>query len=186
MLIKSEPQWSGHTFHLDMPNAEASAYRKRCTPVSRVPNIPEVLPIHETSTGPAGSVSEQSSTMDLRRNALPSYTTPQSPPQGRPPDSESNEAGGVLPVERQLKIYWCVDKVWTEPSQTRLCTLSGISNDRQLCKELLDELKNVQGLPGQVFSWKTCTRVDFISVRATFTLASPQRFSNKRVLEDFF
>lgn len=176
MFTKSELQWSGHTFHYDVPNAEADAYRKICTPVSRIPESHELSSLpssQETSTEPAGSVSERRSTTDLRRRGSRSYPTPQGPSRSPPQRTRNSQEGGRIPVGQRLEIYWCVDKVWTDPSQTRLCTLSQIRNDRQLCKKLFDNLQKVQGLRGRILSFKKCTRVDFISVRAGFLLAIP-------------
>lgn len=173
-------QWGGHILFLDMPGWQASDYRRRCVPVSRMPNTPTMLPLHNiNATSVDSSVPGQISAMNLGGNDPRLHSTLLSPPQGLSLGSQGDQAGDILEAQRQLReIYWCVDKVWTEPSQTWLCTLSQISDDRSLCKLLSKEFKKVHGLRGQIFSWKKCTGVDFISVRVGLSLADFSLFSN--------
>jgi hypothetical protein len=75
------------------------------------------------------------------------------------------------------EIYWCVDKAWSEPKETRLCslqieqqpTIDGqavryIADDSILCQCLLDEYRRVRTWKGRIFSWKRCLGVEFINV----------------------
>ena len=124
MFTKFEAQWSGHTLFVDVPNSEASAYRKRCVPLSRMANNPDILRLYNISTRSAGSAPEQTSTTGLQGNDAQLHPTFQVSPQGLPPGTHSNQAGGVLTAQQQSReIYWCVDKIWTEPSETWLCTM---------------------------------------------------------------
>ena len=149
-------------------------------PVSRIPNTPTILPLHNiNATSDDSSVPRQMSAINLGGNDPRLHSTLLSPPQGLSLGTQGDQAGDILEAQRQLReIYWCVDKVWTEPSQTWLFTLSQISDDRLLCKLLSKEFKKVHGLRGQIFSWKKCTGVDFISVRVGLSLAGFSLFSN--------
>ena len=173
MFTKFEAQWNGHTLYVDVPKSQASAYRKHCVPRSRMPNNPDVLRLYNISTTSAGSAPEQSSITGLQGNDAQLQPTLQVSPQELPPGTHSNQASSVSTAQQQSReIYWCVDRVWTEPSETWLCVLNQISDDRLLYKLLSDEFRKVHGLRGRIFSWKRCTSVDFISVRAGLPLAS--------------
>ena len=180
-----EAQWSGHTLYVDVPNLEASAYRKRCVPISRIPNNSDVVRLYHMETSSDGSASEQTSITGHRGNDAQLHPSFQVSLQGLSPGTQSNLAGDVSTAQQQSReIYWCVDKVWTEPSETWLCILKKISDDRLLYKLLSDKLRKVQGLRS-MFSWKSCTRVDFISVRADLPLASLRYFRPNIALEEF-
>lgn len=173
MCTEIEAQWSGHTLFVDVPNSQANAYRKRCVPLSRMPRDPDLLRLYNISTTPAGSAPERTIITGLRGNDAQLHPNFEVSPQDLPPSTQSAQAGGVLTSQQQSReIYWCVDKVWTEPSETWLCTLNQISDDSLLYKRLSDGFRKVHGLRGQIFSWRTCTSVDFISVRASLPLAS--------------
>ena len=183
VFTKIEAQWSGHTLSVNVPNSQASAYRKRCVPISRIPNNPDVVRLYHISTTSAGSASEQTSITGHRGSDAQLHPTAQVSPQGLQPGTQSDQAGGVSTAQQQSReIYWCVDKVWTEPSETWVYILKKISDDSLLYKLLSDKFRKVQGLRGQMFSWKRCTRVDFISVRADLPLAN---FRPNMALQEF-
>ena len=64
-------------------------------------------------------------------------------------------------------VFWCVDKAWSEPAQTLLCSIPDkdeFLDDDSLCKRLSQEYDRVRGRFAVLFSWKKCMDVRFIKV----------------------
>lgn len=133
-------------------------------PVSSLPASSNGLPIYHHNS--SSHTASQPSNIDVSQanqrpiGLLPARTQPiLSPGPGQ------NQSVGPLSGHQRLRdIYWCVDKVWTEPSQTLLRTLSQTQDDELLCQQLKSTYEEVHGLRGRLFSWKTCTSIDFVSV----------------------
>jgi hypothetical protein len=65
-------------------------------------------------------------------------------------------------------IHWCVDRSWSEPKETYLCSIQNvhqIRDDSILCQRLKNEYQRVRTWKGRIFSWKRCLGVEFINVR---------------------
>ena len=94
-----------------------------------------------------------------------------------PSGSQSPERPGVLmvggpPQSSYKEIYWCVDRAWTEPRSTKLCSLREhpeIRDDKSLCEILIKEYNRVRAWKGRIFSWKSCLGIEFIKFARTST-----------------
>ena len=86
-------------------------------------------------------------------------------------DGSANMAniGDYLPEslsQAAQKIYWCVDRCWSEPSYTERTILDAkqLNTDRDLFQQLDAHYTNIRGQLGRFLSWKSCQDVAFIKV----------------------
>ncbi len=167
--------WSSKKLYIDVPDAEAQAYKDRCQAVS---DIAEAA-LHPHESNPLESVSH----MDPDRQVSSPFvinmnpSTNEYPLSSLPSGSQSPERPGVMvasgPPQRSYKeIYWCVDKAWSEPRSTTLCSLREhpeIRDDKSLCELLIKEYNRVRAWKGTIFSWKSCLGIAFIKFARTST-----------------
>lgn len=159
---------SNKKLYIDVPDAQAQAYRDRCHAVS---DLAEAT-IHPHQSNSRDSVShmypERQASSPFVVNINPSTNEYELPP--LPSRSQSPERPGALvaggPPQRSYKeIYWCVDRAWTEPRSTKLCSLREhpeIRDDKSLCELLIKEYNRVRAWKGRIFSWKSCLGIEFI------------------------
>ena len=70
------------------------------------------------------------------------------------------------------EIYWCVDKAWSEPQRTKLCSLQEhpeIRDDEALYERLIQEYNGIRTWKGRLLSWKSCLGIEFIKFVRTST-----------------
>ena len=70
-----------------------------------------------------------------------------------------------------MEIYWCVDKAWSEPPITKLCSLQEakqIFDDKALCERLIKDYNKIRTWKGRWLSWKSCLGVDFIQFHRSY------------------
>ena len=167
--------YSNKKLYIDLPDAQAQAYKDRCQAVS---DIAEAA-LHPSQSNSPESVSHMYPNRQVSSpfvvNINPSTNEYQLSP--LPSGSQSPERPGVVvaggPRQSSYKeIYWCVDRAWTEPRSTKLCSLREqpeISDDKSLCELLIKEYNRVRAWKGRIFSWKSCLGIEFIKFAKTST-----------------
>lgn len=141
-------------------------YREKCcTIASSLPQGP-LLPL--SNPQPSSFVSG-SSQPTISNTVAQNHTTNNRPQQSGTSSGVITTASALQssPQVRVRQLYWCVDKAWTEPSETWLCIEDPhqIAEDRILCLKLKDLYDHVRGFRGRYLSWKTCLGIKFTSVR---------------------
>ena len=166
---------SNKKLYIDVPDAQAQAYKDRCQAVS---NIPETV-VHPHQSNSHGSVSRMDPdpqvSSPLVVNMSPSTNEYRLSP--LPSGSQSPERPGLMVTggpsrSTHKEIYWCVDRAWSEPRSTKLCSLREhpeICDDRSLCENLIREYNRVRTWKGRIFSWKSCLGIEFIKFARTST-----------------
>ena len=167
--------YSNKKLYIDLPDAQAQAYKDRCQAVS---DIAETA-LHPHQSNSPESVShmypERQASSPFVVNINPSTNEHELSP--LPSGSQSPERPGVLvvgdpPRSSYKEIYWCVDRAWTEPRSTKLCSLREdpeICDDKSLCELLIKEYNRVRAWKGRIFSWKSCLGIEFIKFARTST-----------------
>jgi hypothetical protein len=107
-----------------------------------------------------------SSANSVRRHSFSSFA--QGGTRDQSTGSSTQDATLLEEDHTSKEIYWCVDKPWTELRETILSVLQNsqhIRNDADFYIKLKAEYIRVRGhLKHKLFSWKTCTSVEFIKV----------------------
>ncbi|KAI0445157.1 kinase-like domain-containing protein [Xylaria telfairii] len=153
---------------LVLPNAELSRYKQTCIPVLE-PDTP-VLPQWKTKRSGIATRYPRGSKHDLKSLAtLPTggifwhwgITRPM-----------FAAATSIIPQASpsNKEVYWCHDKVYTEPLQTILYEVDhwdSLQCDKDFYKRVNQLTRQTKGrsLPGwllSALSWKRCTQVDFV------------------------
>ena len=166
---------SNKKLYIDVPDAQAQVYMDRCQAVS---DIAEAT-LHPHQSNSPDSVSHMYPDRQVSSpyviNINPSTNEDQLPP--LPSGSQSSQRPGITvadspPRVSHREIYWCVDRAWTEPRSTRLCSLREhpeIRDDESLYELLIKEYNRVRTWNGRIFSWKSCLGIDFIKFARTPT-----------------
>ena len=166
---------SNEKLYIDVPDAQAQAYKDSCQAVSDIAEVP--MDPHQSNS--SGSVSHMSPDRQVSSpfvvNMNPSINEYEL--SGLPSGSQDPERpGGMVaggPLRTSYKeIYWCVDRAWTEPRSTMLCSLREhpeIRDDKSLCELLIKEYNRVRAWKGRIFSWKSCLGIEFIKFARTST-----------------
>ncbi|KAL1961902.1 hypothetical protein VTN77DRAFT_935 [Rasamsonia byssochlamydoides] len=143
-------------------------YRSNCQPISAVSAPASILP---QFNAPAQRISP---------NSHQNPSQPQNQHVGLHPTDQRHQGGGngntqLPPLNGTTRppvseIYWCVDRPWLEPSETRLCIQDArtLSDDGEFCGLLNEQYGQVRGFRGRFLSWKRCLGVRFISFRRIF------------------
>lgn len=142
--------WSNKKLYIEVPDTQAQAYKDRCQAVSDI----TVAALHPHQSNPPESVSHmapdrQASSPFVVNMNLSTNEYPLSPLHS---GSQSPEKPGVMvaggPLQSSYKeIYWCVDRAWSEPRSTKLCSLREhpeIRDDKSLCELLIKEYNRVR------------------------------------------
>ena len=174
--------WSSKKLYIDVPAVEAQAYKSRCQAISDITE-PASRPSESSSPGsrPPMDLSHQvpssfaidvySSENNHSLSSLPSG----SQSQNRLSNLSNNglENSNIPSVQASYKeIYWCVDKAWSEPQSTKLCSLQeppGIRDDEALYERLIKEYNGIRTWKGRLLSWKSCLGIEFIKFVRTQT-----------------
>lgn len=150
---------------MDLPTEMVKEYKEKCcTIASSLPQGP-LLPLSnpQPSTFISGP-SQITSSNTVAQN----HTTNNRPEQSGTSSRVITTASALQssPQVQVRQLYWCVDKAWTEPSETWLCIEDPhqIAEDRILCLKLKDLYDHVRGFRGRFLSWKTCLGIVFTSV----------------------
>ena len=175
--------WSDRMLHVDVPEAQAQVYRKKCRAVSDMADTvlqpPQARPQGTTRVSMAGQRIPSSLNIDptSSSNAYPLSSLPS----GYQRQDGSNDvlhyhSGDESSRTRQIsqdEIYWCVDKAWSEPRSIKLCSLMRkypeIRDDESLYNLLVKEYNRVRTWKGRLLSWKSCLGIDFIKFVRTST-----------------
>jgi hypothetical protein len=66
------------------------------------------------------------------------------------------------------RIYWCVDTTWSQVTKTRPSAITGLKSlyDSELAVRLVKDYDAIRGWRGLLFSWRTCTGIEFIQVKS--------------------
>ena len=166
---------SNKKLYIDVPDAQAQAYKDRCQVVSNIAET--VLHPHQSNSH------ESVSSMYPDRQVSSPFVVTMNPSTSEyglsplPSGSQSPERPGLMvtggPSRSTYKeIYWCVDRAWSEPRSTKLCSLREhpeIRDDRSLCEKLIKEYNRVRTWKGRIFSWKSCLGIEFIKFARTST-----------------
>ena len=172
--------WSSTKLYIDVPTTQAEAYKSRCQPIS---NITEPVS-HPSQSGYPGS-SPSGQQVDSNSIAIPTgssvggYPWPSltSGSQSQNARNSLYNNGPVntshLSVQAEYKeIYWCIDRAWSEPRSTKLCSLRenpDICDDESLYESLIKEYNRVRAWKGRLLSWKSCLGIEFIKFVRTST-----------------
>lgn len=80
---------------------------------------------------------------------------------------QDENANGRLPVFKEILVYWCVDRPWSDIRETLLSALANsqtLRNDRELYRTLKAEYIKARGGFRHYLTWKSCHSVKFIKV----------------------
>ena len=164
---------SNKQLYIDVPDAQAQAYKDRCQAVSDIAEVP--LHPHQSDSPEAAlnMYTEPQASSPFVVDINPSNNEHELSP--LPAGSQSSGKAGVmvpggLPRSSYKEIYWCVDRAWTEPRSTKLCSLREhpeIQDDKSLCELLIKEYNKVRAWKGRIFSWKSCLGIEFIKFART-------------------
>ena len=166
---------SNKKLYIDVPDAQAQAYKDSCQAVSDIAEVP----LHPHQSNSSGSVShiyldrQVSSPFVVNMNSSTNeYELAPSPSGSQNPERPGVLVAGGTPRTSYKEIYWCVDRAWTEPRSTKLCSLRenpDICDDKSLCELLIQEYNRVRAWKGRIFSWKSCLGIEFIKFARTST-----------------
>jgi hypothetical protein len=148
---------------------EVDRYKATCSAIigNTTLALPDVIPEGSSSS----NADQVSSRVSLQ---VKSPTTAK--PVGTTSLQRSQLNHSRMQTSRQLSkdIYWCVDKIYSEPSETVLCPVHNsetLVNDVHLYREVNRAIKEARRAPGtfeawlmNLISWKICTKVDFVKV----------------------
>ena len=175
LWYSSNKKLSNRKLYIDVPNAQAQAYKDSCRAVSDFAEVPS----HSHQSNPSGFVShiypdrQVFSPFLVNMNSSTSeYELALSPSGSQNPERPGVLVGGGPPRTSYKEIYWCVDRAWTEPRSTKLCSLRehpDIRDDKSLCELLIKEYNRVRAWKGRIFSWKSCLGIEFIKFARTST-----------------
>ena len=177
--------WFDQRLYIDVPHASAQAYKSRCQALSDI-EMPSFQPPQSSAPGTHTSISgnhrPDSSAVNTNSPTGDSSASASRLRSGRRRDNQlDNHSTHTVDQSRRLsykEIYWCVDKAWTEPRSTILCSLPKhtevhddgvIRDDESLYRRLLKEYNRVRSWKGRIFSWKSCLGIEFISFARTST-----------------
>ena len=174
--------WSSKKLYIDVPDVEAEAYKSRCQAISDIAE-PASRPSQSSSPGSRapmdlGHQVPSSFAIDVYLSEN-NYSLSSSPSGSQSQNGLSNLSNNGLenqnhPSEQASykEIYWCVDKAWSEPQSTKLCSLQehpGIRDDEALYERLIKEYNGIRTWKGRLLSWKSCLGIEFIKFARTST-----------------
>lgn len=86
-----------------------------------------------------------------------------------PDDGDNGQEHGQDRTGGIARLHWCVDHAWIQPPRTLMSCIeiASESDDRDLFHELAKKYASERGLLHLLFSWKTCTKIDFVKVSVT-------------------
>lgn len=157
-------QWTKKYLYVDVPRTRGISYRQHCLPMSRIPENSAILPLY---SGRSGLTPFASQTPLIPPGFRPDHQHVHPPLQSSIQTLVAPQSNSSRAQQTSKEIYCCIDKVWTEPSQTLLHSSTQIDNDDALYKFLNQRYIKVQGWVGRIFSWKTCTDLNFVQVSPT-------------------
>ncbi|KAK0516178.1 hypothetical protein JMJ35_000781 [Cladonia borealis] len=157
--IRISWEWNKRCLYVDVLETQGIAYRRSCLPISQMPVNSAGLPLYGRRSGLTSSASQTQLTPSGFRPNNQQMHPPLRLSEQAPVAPQSNNS---VMQQRSKEIYWCVDKVWTEPSQTLLQSSTQIHNDNALYKFLYQGYMQVQGWIGRMFSWKMCIDLNFV------------------------
>ena len=174
--------WSTKKLYIDVPDVEAQAYKSRCQAISDITE-PASRPSQPSSPGsrlPMDLGHQVPSSFVINVNSSENNNSLSSLPSGsQSQNSLSNSSNNGLEnqdipsVQASSKeIYWCVDKAWSEPQSTKLCSLQehpAIRDDEALYERLIKEYNRIRTWKGRLLSWKSCLGIEFIEFARTST-----------------
>ena len=163
--------WSSKKLYIDVPDAQAQAYKDRCQAVSDIaetashPSQPSPAYLNSDRQVPSPFVIDMNSSTDgYPLSSLPSGYRRQDR-LNEVTDNDSANQSHLSQRNSYKEIYWCVDKAWSEPRSTKLCSLREhpeIRDDKSLCELLIKEYNRVRAWKGRTLSWKSCLGIEFI------------------------
>ena len=166
-------EWNNRTLWVDVPKSIAQAYKDNCRALAEIPQS-SLEPSDPANPSAIGHQESQSigSSRQGRSARLPARPPTHSGSQSQPnpsptstPSTNSTLSRKPPPRPRDGEIYWCVDKAWSEPRITKLCSLQEskqIIDDKSLCEHLIKDYSRIRTWKGRWLSWKSCLGVDFI------------------------
>lgn len=172
-------EWSSECLYIDVPDAVAQAYKETCQPVSHIPqpvSYPPAPSYPSPTDNPIGIAYSQGGIhLGQPGNDQTGYQL-RSDSQNRATlqnisTSPPAATGALQPQNLPKEIYWCVDKAWSEPRITKLCSvqeLHRILDDKSLCEHLMKEYNRVRTWKGRLLSWKTCLAIEFIKFHRSY------------------
>ena len=163
---------SNKKLYIDVPDALAQAYMDRCLAVSDIAEA--ALYPHQSNSPDAVShmYPDRQVPSPFVINIDPSTDENQLPSGSQSPQWSGVTVTDGPPRTSYKEIYWCVDRAWTEPRSTTLCSLQEhpeIRDDKSLCELLIKEYNRVRTWKGRIFSWKSCLGIEFIKFARTST-----------------
>lgn len=159
-------QWGGHELSISLSQDELERYKPACLP--RTTNNTPLLPVanNQAASSQHGFVNIPLSTMGQPANIGSQPTHCNAPPlgtTGHPPTP--------LPTPGASKdMYWCVEKVFTEPAETHLFPIvntNTLNDDQELYRQVNRAIGSSVGSSRtrwilRRLSWKRCTKVEFV------------------------
>ncbi len=172
--------WSSTKLYIDVPDDQAQVYKDRCQAVSDIAE-PALHPSESSSPGsipPVHSDRQNLSPFTIEMDSSANNYPPSSLPVGSQSQNRPNDMFNNGPTNQSQnsdqslhkEIYWCVDRAWSEPRSTSLCSLQQqpeLRDDESLCKLLIKEYNRVRAWKGRFLSWKSCQRIEFIKFART-------------------
>ncbi|KAI0973416.1 hypothetical protein F4678DRAFT_26520 [Xylaria arbuscula] len=156
-----------HHFSLVLSNAELSRYKPACIPI--LESGTPVLPCWETER--SGPVARQPHKLGIELENLTTLSSRRPDGQLGSTSLKDVEQTGIQPSSLPSKdVYWCNDKVFTEPLQTILYEIDdwdSLQSDEDFYKRVNQLTRQIKGRPLQAWlssflSWKRCAKVDFV------------------------
>lgn len=173
-------EWDNRALCIDLPELIAQAYKDNCRALAEIPQSSlepsdpaNPSPVSHQEPQSYGAPSERRSARDNRSRTQPPI---HSGSQSRPTPSlassfPNNVALASNSPTQDVEIYWCVDKAWSEPRITKLCSLpqaKQIFDDKALCERLIKDYNKIRTWKGRLLSWKSCLGVDFIQFHRSY------------------
>ncbi|ERF75939.1 hypothetical protein EPUS_01305 [Endocarpon pusillum Z07020] len=166
-------EWSSESLYIDVPDPVAQAYKETSQPISHIrqPVSCPPAPSYPPPTHNSKQIADSQFGMilrPLRNNQTLHQLRSSSPNRGRLGNISAGSSASTGALQSQnisREIYWCVDKAWSEPRITKLCSvqeLHQILDDKSLCEQLMKEYNRVRTWKGRLLSWKSCLGVEFI------------------------
>ena len=158
--------WCNMPLYIDVSEAVAQAFKRTCRPISQTieptsySSAPNAYQAPNGRPPPYFSPQGHGHTPHQSQLSFNSGATPQNVS-----STSSSITGAVQSQQSFQEIYWCVDKAWSEPRVTKLCTVlksHQMIDDKSLCESLIKEYNRIRARKGRLLSWKTCLGVDFI------------------------
>ncbi|KAH6967782.1 kinase-like domain-containing protein [Ilyonectria sp. MPI-CAGE-AT-0026] len=159
-------QWGGHELSMSLSQDELDRYKPTCLP--RTTNNTPLLPVANNQAGSSrhGVVNIPLNTMGQPANMGSQPTHGNAPLPGI-----TGHPTMPLPTPGASKdMYWCVEKVFTEPAETHLFPIINtdtLNDDQELYRQVNRAIGSSVGSSRtrwilRRLSWKRCTKVEFV------------------------